>query len=308
VPTPKTGAAVTVITGHSGELHMTAILASGAAAASAPSAARPSESAPMHAYAGALLRVRGFSLRYPGAPAPSVQNIDLELARGECLALLGASGSGKSSLARGLLRLLPARIEGSLELDGHRVDGLAERALKRLRPRAQMVFQDPYSTLDPRQRIQSLLAEPLRLHRRGVTRRDLVFALAEVGLDADALTRFPHAFSGGQRQRIAIARALILQPALLVCDEAVSALDALSREQVLALLRELQVQRGLSLLFICHDPGIAAELAQRTAVMCGGRIVELAATDRLLSAPQHPHSESLVAAWRDLQARRVGGQ
>jgi peptide/nickel transport system ATP-binding protein len=250
-----------------------------------------------------LLRLSRFSLRYAGANTPAVNSIDLELARGECLALLGASGSGKSSLARGLLRLTPAQIDGRIELAGQRIEGLGKHALKPLRPKAQMVFQDPYSTLDPRQRIFDLLAEPLRLHRRDASRDQLVAALAEVGLEADALQRFPHAFSGGQRQRIAIARALILQPALLVCDEAVSALDAISRAQVLALLRELQQRRGLGLLFISHDPGVAAELAQRTAVMYEGRIVELGATAEVLAAPRHAHARALVEAWRGLARR-----
>jgi peptide/nickel transport system ATP-binding protein len=249
---------------------------------------------------GALLRLRGFSLRYSLDQARAVQDINLEIARGECLALLGASGSGKSSLARGLLRLTSARIEGSIELDGRRIDSVGARALKPLRALAQMVFQDPYSTLDPRQRIVDLLAEPLRLHGREVSRDALIAALAEVGLEANALQRYPHAFSGGQRQRIAIARALILQPALLVCDEAVSALDAISRAQVLALLLELQQRRGLGLLFISHDPGVAAELAQRTAVMFEGTIVELGSTAEVLAAPRHAHAQALIEAWRDL--------
>ncbi len=249
-----------------------------------------------------LLRLRGFGLRYPRAARAAVQGVDLELAAGECLAVLGASGSGKSSLVRGLLRLTDARIEGEAWLQDAPLHMLQGAALRRVRPRAQIVFQDPYSSLDPRQRIEVLLAEPLGLHGQRCARERLVQALNEVGLESDALGRYPHAFSGGQRQRIAIARALMLEPELLVCDEAVSALDAISRRQVLDLLRDLQRTRGLSLLFITHDPGAAAVLAQRCAVMFEGHVVEVGPTGRLLSRPQHAHTQALVGAWRALQA------
>ena len=249
-----------------------------------------------------LLRLRGFGLRYRGTARAAVQGVDLELARGECLAVLGASGSGKSSLVRGLLRLTDARIEGEAWLQQAPLHTLRGSPLRRLRPGAQIVFQDPYSSLDPRQRIEALLAEPMALHGQPCPRARLVQALNEVGLESDALNRHPHAFSGGQRQRIAIARALMLEPELLVCDEAVSALDAISRRQVLGLLRDLQRARGLSLLFITHDPGAAAALAQRCAVMFEGRVVEVRPTDRLLEAPQHAHARALVGAWRALQA------
>ncbi|SDD74983.1 ATP-binding cassette domain-containing protein [Aquimonas voraii] len=249
-----------------------------------------------------LLRLRGFGLRYPRAERAAVRGVALALARGECLAVLGASGSGKSSLVRGLLQLTEARIEGEAWLQDAPLHALRGAALRRLRPRAQIVFQDPYSSLDPRQRIADLLAEPLSLHGRRCTRDRLVQALNEVGLESDALERYPHAFSGGQRQRIAIARALMLEPALLVCDEAVSALDAISRRQVLDLLRDLQRARGLSLLFITHDPGAAAALAQRCAVMFAGRVVEVGPTASLLSTPRHAHTQALIGAWRALQA------
>ena len=249
-----------------------------------------------------LLRLRGFGLRYPQAARAAVQGVELEVAAGECLAVLGASGSGKSSLVRGLLRLTAARVEGEAWLHDAPLHALSGTALRLLRPRAQIVFQDPYSSLDPRQRIETLLAEPPALHGQRCERARLVQALNEVGLESDALGRYPHAFSGGQRQRIAIARALMLEPELLVCDEAVSALDAISRRQVLDLLRQLQRARGLSLLFITHDPGTAAALAQRCAVMFEGRMVEVGPTGRLLSAPQHAHTRALVGAWRSLRA------
>jgi ABC-type glutathione transport system ATPase component/ABC-type dipeptide/oligopeptide/nickel transport system permease subunit len=261
---------------------------------SAAASARSAAIAPVER----LLRLRGFGLRYPRAARAAVQDVDLELDAGECLAVLGASGSGKSSLVRGLLRLSHARIEGEAWLRQAPLHALRGSTLRRLRPRAQIVFQDPYSSLDPRQRIETLLTEPLSLHGRRCTRDQLVQALNEVGLDADALARYPHAFSGGQRQRIAIARALMLEPELLVCDEAVSALDAISRRQVLDLLRDLQHTRGLSLLFISHDPAAAAALAQRFAVMFEGSVVELGDTARLLAHPRHPHTRALVRAWR----------
>jgi peptide/nickel transport system permease protein len=267
----------------------------------------PAACASPHHPPTALLRLRGFGLRYPGAAQPAVQGVDLELAHGECLAVLGASGSGKSSLVRGLLRLTDARIEGEAWLQDSPLHALQGAALREVRPRAQIVFQDPYSSLDPRQRIDALLAEPLALHGQRCERARLVQALNEVGLDADALHRYPHAFSGGQRQRIAIARALMLQPDLLVCDEAVSALDAISRRQVLTLLGHLQQARALSLLFISHDPGVAAELAQRTAVMFEGRVVEAGPTRAVLARPQHAHTRALVEAWHALQADGMDG-
>jgi len=271
--------------------------------ARAPAAASVSSLSPAAAETPApLLRLRGFGLRYLRAAHAAVQGVDLALGHGECLAVLGASGSGKSSLVRGLLRLTDARIEGAAWLQQAPLHALKGAALRRVRPRAQIVFQDPYSSLDPRQRIEVLLAEPLALHGQRCGRERLVQALNEVGLESDALGRYPHAFSGGQRQRIAIARALMLEPELLVCDEAVSALDAISRRQVLDLLRDLQRTRGLSLLFITHDPGAAAVLAQRCAVMFEGRVVEVGPTGRLLSRPQHAHTQALVGAWRALQA------
>jgi len=266
--------------------------------AAAPAASLPSSATETTA---PLLRLRGFGLRYRGTARTAVQGVDLQLARGECLAVLGASGSGKSSLVRGLLQLTDARTEGEAWLQQAPLHTLQGAALRQVRPRAQIVFQDPYSSLDPRQCIAALLAEPLALHGQRCTRDRLVQALNEVGLESDALERYPHAFSGGQRQRIAIARALMLTPALLVCDEAVSALDAISRRQVLGLLRDLQRARGLSLLFITHDPGAAAALAQRCAVMFEGRVVEAGPTGSLLSTPKHAHTRALVGAWRSLQ-------
>ena len=221
--------------------------------------------------AGPTLQALNMSLRYPDQSGFALQDISLQLHRGECLALLGRSGSGKSSLVRALLGLHGGERRGEIRLDGA---VLGERWTRRQRQRVQMVFQDPFASLDPRQRIGDLLREPRRLQGLPTTITQLHEWLAAVGLQADALMRFPHAFSGGQRQRIAIARALTLQPAVLVCDEAVSALDAIHRQHLLQLLQSLQADRGLALLFITHDPQAAAAIAQRTLWMRDGRIVD----------------------------------
>ena len=243
-----------------------------------------------------LLSLRNLRVRYPGAERNALSVDALDIGRGEALALVGESGSGKSTLAKALLRLLPASDDGEIMLDGMRWDRLSGAALRRTRRRVQCVFQDPYASLDPRQRIDRLLAEPRRIHGRSTDRESLITLLAAVGLDADALVRYPHAFSGGQRQRIAIARALAAEPDLLIADEAVSALDARVRGEILALLNRLKAQRGLSLLFITHDMDAAAAVADRIAVMKDGVIVECAAAMALLEAPRHDYSRVLLAA------------
>lgn len=227
----------------------------------------------------ALLRVDGLALRWPRAPAPAFEGVSLALHRGEAMAVVGQSGSGKSSLARSLLRLLPrgaeAGLRGAVTLDGQPLLGLAPARLRPLRARIGVVFQDPYASLDPRQRVAELVAEPLRIHGRGDAagrRAEAARLLAAVGLGEDALERFPHAFSGGQRQRIAIARALATGPDLLVCDEAVSALDAEHRAGVLHLLAGLKRERGLALLFITHDLDAAAALCEHALWLERGRV------------------------------------
>ena len=245
-----------------------------------------------------LLRGEGLSMRYPRAAAPALDRVDIALHRGEGLALLGESGSGKSTLGRALLRLLRGA-QGRVWLDG--VDFTAQRgaALRALRGRIGVVFQDPYASLDPRMRVGDIVSEPLRIHgdgdaaSRAAKARELLVA---VGLDPAMAERWPHQFSGGQRQRIAIARALARDPDLLVCDEAVSALDAHHRRGILALLSSLKRERGLALLFVTHDLSAAAAVAERIAVLEAGRIVELGNTADVLDAPQHPHMRALVEA------------
>jgi peptide/nickel transport system ATP-binding protein len=244
------------------------------------------------------LEVRALSVRYPRTPRPAVDGVDLDLAAGQCLALVGESGSGKTSVGRAVLRLLRGQVGGRLHVDGLDLAGASGRALRALRRRVGVVFQDPYASLDPRLTAAQIVAEPLRIAGVGAAERRAAAArgLAEVGLDAALLDRHPHAFSGGQRQRIAIARALVADPALLVCDEAVSALDALQRADILALLGRLKRERGLALLFITHDFAAARALAETVAVMQDGRIVEHGPTARVLAEPQHPHTKALLAA------------
>ena len=245
-----------------------------------------------------LLQARGLHMRYRGAARDALDGVDIELRKGEGLALVGESGSGKSTLGRVLLKLMRGA-HGAITLDGVRMDTLPAGELRRLRRRIGVVFQDPYASLDPRLPVWRLIAEPLRIHGIGtaVSQRARALELLQaVGMDATALDRFPHEFSGGQRQRIAIARALSTDPDLLVCDEAVSALDAHHRASVLALLARLKRERRLALLFVTHDLAAASAVAERIAVLEAGRIVESGATAAVLADPQHPHTRALVAA------------
>jgi peptide/nickel transport system ATP-binding protein len=247
-----------------------------------------------------LLRAEAMTVHYPLAPAPALDRVDLHLHRGEGLALLGESGSGKSTLGRAVLRLLRGA-QGRVWLDGVEFTALAGRDLRAARRRIGVVFQDPYASLDPRMRIGDIVAEPLRVHAigdraaRAAKARDL---LSAVGLDPELATRWPHQCSGGQRQRIAIARALACDPDLLVCDEAVSALDAHHRRGVLELLARLKRERGLALLFVTHDLAAAAAVAERIAVLDAGRIVEIGDAATVLRAPRHAHTRALVEARR----------
>jgi ABC-type glutathione transport system ATPase component len=248
----------------------------------------------------ALLRGEGLTMRYPRAAVPALDDVSLTLHRGEGLALLGESGSGKSTLGRALLRLLRGA-QGRVWLDEVELTALSGRALRAMRKRIGVVFQDPYASLDPRMRVGDIVTEPLRIHGLGDAAARAAKAaelLVAVGLDADMAARWPHQFSGGQRQRIAIARALACDPDLLVCDEAVSALDAHHRREILALLASLKRERGLALLFVTHDLSAAAAVAERIAVLDAGRIVEIGDAATVLRDPQHAHTRALVDARR----------
>ena len=249
-----------------------------------------------------VLTVDALQVRYPRSREAAVRQACFELHRGECLALIGASGSGKSSLGRALLRLFRRGVEGRVEFDGADMLGAPRPLLRRLRQKLGVVFQDPYASLDPRQRIGEIIAEPLRIQggiSSGSRRERAAAALEEVGLSAAMLDRYPHQFSGGQRQRIAIARALISQPVLLVCDEAVSALDAHHRAEILAVLVRLKRDRGLAMLFITHDFDAARALADRIAVMDQGRLVEQGPAGQILSDPGHPATQAMLAGRAD---------
>ena len=260
-----------------------------------------------------ILRARHLSKTYPGKaqglgrispPVKAVQDVRIDLRRGETLAIVGESGSGKSTVAKLMLQAERPDPGASVLFrgaDGVEVDVAALRGddLRDFRRKVQIVFQDPFSSLSPRMCVRDILTEPLRVHGVGTGReqRERAADLMErVGLSADHLQRFPHAFSGGQRQRISIARALALGPELIVCDEPTSALDVSVQAQVLALFKEIRDEFGLSYLFISHDLAVVADLADRVAVMRRGRVIEEGPVKALFTNPVHPYTQALMAA------------
>lgn len=260
-----------------------------------------------------LLDVRGLTKDFPvyragfrhraAGLARAVDDISFALAPGESLGLVGESGCGKTTTARCVLRAMrptAGEVWFNVPERGPRdLARLSDRELKPVRQHAQMIFQDPYSSLNPRMTVQDIVAEPLVIHQlaRGSELRDRVAdMLRRVGLPAGAAMRYPHAFSGGQRQRISIARALIMRPALVVCDEATSALDVSVQAQVIELLLALKREFGLTYLFVAHNLDVVRNVCDRVAVMRKGRIVEIASTSALFSAPQHPYTKLLLSA------------
>jgi peptide/nickel transport system ATP-binding protein len=247
---------------------------------------------------GPLMEVRDLCVRFKtrGGEARALDGVSLDWRRGEILGVVGESGCGKSTLARTMLGLQKAAA-GEVALDGAAVSG--KGSMRELRRRVQMIFQDPYQTLNPRQRVGTIVAEPLVV--QGVARAEhderVRRALGDVGLDpARYLERYPHQLSGGQRQRVAIAAALVLEPEGLVCDEPVSMLDASVRTQILAVLLELQRRRDLALVFITHDLSLAWSLCDRIAVMYLGRVVERGSATDVIENPQHPYTQALMTA------------
>jgi peptide/nickel transport system ATP-binding protein len=263
-----------------------------------------------------LLRVEGLRTWFPirkgvfrrtVGHVRAVDGVDLEIRRGETLALVGESGCGKTTVGRSLLRLVEPT-EGRIWFDGVDLARLSPAALRPYRRAIQIVFQDPAASLDPRVRVRDAVAEGMETFAIGASdreRTERVAALFErVQLDPRAIWRYPHEFSGGQRQRICIARALAVEPSLVVCDEATSALDVSIQAQILNLLQRLQQELGLTYLFIAHDLGVVRYLADRVSVMYLGQIAEEGATERIFSDPRHPYTRALLAAVPSLDPER----
>jgi peptide/nickel transport system ATP-binding protein len=253
--------------------------------------------------AHALLRAENLVVEFPigstGLKVNAVSDISLDVLPGETLGLVGESGSGKSTTGRALMQM-PPPTSGRVTFDDRVLSELSGAELRKVRPEMQMIFQDPSSSLNPRRTVGDIVAEPLRIWNRGTAaeQRTLVDdALESVGIDADAARdRRPHQFSGGQCQRICIARALMLEPKLLICDEPVSALDVSVQAQILNLLQDLKAQHGLTMLFIAHDLAVVKNVSDRVAVMYLGKLCEVGSPEQLYARPTHPYTAALLAA------------
>ena len=258
----------------------------------------------------ALLSVRGLQVHFklagdspwPWAPArvlKAVDGVSFEVFPGETLGVVGESGCGKSTLARAMLNLIPATA-GSIAWQGQEMLGASPQAWHGMRKDVQMIFQDPLASLDPRMTVGQIIAEPLRTHFPQLGRQEMLqkvrAMMTRVGLTEQQINRYPHEFSGGQCQRIGIARALVLEPKLIICDEPVSALDVSIQAQIINLLKELQAQMGLALVFIAHDLAVVKHISQRVMVMYLGRTMELATKQALYRNPSHPYTQALLSA------------
>lgn len=257
-----------------------------------------------------LLSVKNLRVHFPvrgNSPWPwtptqmlkAVDGVSFELQAGETLGIVGESGCGKSTLARALLNLVPIT-DGSVMWNGDEMRGASPTAWQSKRKAVQMIFQDPLASLDPRMTVAQIIGEPLRTHCPELTaaqHNEMVLAMMlRVGLTAQQINRYPHEFSGGQCQRIGIARALILKPQVVICDEPVSALDVSIQAQIINLLKELQAEMGLALVFIAHDLAVVKHISQRVMVMYLGRAMEVAHKHALYDTPHHPYTQALLAA------------
>lgn len=248
-----------------------------------------------------VLEIRGLNSYFftEKGVAPAVDGLDLDIPKGKIIGLVGESGCGKSTLGRTLIRMLPAT-RGSVTFEGQNITAMKDKEFAPLRRRMQMVFQDPYASLDPRMKVRDIIAEPLETYHVCKTKAETTHRVLElmqaVGVPAEFLNRYPHQFSGGQRQRIGIARALIVEPEFIIADEPISALDMSIRAQVLNLLRHLQKERGITYLFIAHDLSVMRYISDRIAVIHKGDIVELADAEELVTHAIHPYTRSLLSA------------
>ncbi len=262
-----------------------------------------SGTAHLRADGGALLRVEHLTVEFPvgrsGLKVHAVSDVSLDVLEGETLGLVGESGCGKSTTGRAVVQM-PRPTGGRVVFEGRDLVGLSGEQLRQVRPKMQMIFQDPISSLNPRRRVGDLIAEPLHVWRRGGKpgRRKVVDEVLEaVGLDpAIARGRRPHQFSGGQCQRISIARALVMEPKLLICDEPVSALDVSVQAQIINLLEDMKARYGLTLVFIAHDLAVVKNVSDRVAVMYLGKLCEVARPDDLYAKPAHPYTAALLSS------------
>lgn len=252
--------------------------------------------------------VRGAEGRARKQTLRALDGVSFELPRGETLGVVGESGCGKSTLARAVLGLVPVT-SGEVRFQGKNLLALPPRQLRQQRRHLQIIFQDPLASLDPRMTVGEIIAEPLRsFHPRmsAAQRRSAVLAMMpRVGLSPDQIERYPHEFSGGQAQRIGIARALILEPAVVVCDEPVSALDVSIKAQIVNLLADLQQQTGISLLFVAHDLASVSHISQRILVLYLGRVMEIASAEAIGRAPRHPYTQAFIRAVPEPDPRRA---
>ena len=257
---------------------------------------------------GGLLEVENLSVTYEARRGAfikrtefirAVKSVSFKIRKGTTMGLVGESGSGKSTIGKAILRLAPI-VKGSIKYDRNELTQLDEREFMPYRKHIQTIFQDPYASMNPRHSIASIVAEPLKVHARGMSKKDREDRVAEllvkVGLPADSMNRYPHQFSGGQRQRICVARALSSKPEFIICDECVSALDVSVQAQIVNLLQDLQEELGITYLFIAHDLAVVEHICDDALVMELGEIVEQGPTDQLYHAPKHPYTQRLLEA------------